>query len=124
MTSEQQLIEATIYDYLHGIRDTDPDRVAATFHPDAAMSVDRGGAYRVIPGIGAVIANYMRSVPPTLETSPNYEAEIVCLHHRGTAAMVAVEERQLEGKDHITYFILHKIDGQWRIAHKGTWAPV
>lgn len=120
MPTEVNEIEAVLHDYLHGIRDSNPERVAATFHDDARLTGVFGGEFRSLDQVGPTIAHYMRSTPPTLEQSPDYEFEILSIQHRGSLACAAVEERHLEGKNHITYFILHKVNGRWQFLHKGT----
>ncbi|AQS83853.1 MAG: nuclear transport factor 2 family protein [Acetobacter aceti] len=123
MSNERVAIEATVNKYINGIRDTDPDLVASAFHPQAVMTGHFGGKFVIIPNAGAFVADYMRKAPPTHETSPNFKGKIVRVDHYGTLADVAIEENGLEGNDMRTFFILHKVDGEWLIAQKGTWSP-
>ena len=123
MSDDRAEIEETVNDYLHGIRDSDPDRVARAFHPEATMTGHFGGTYGVTQGACGSIAEFMRQIPPTSEHSPNFAPRIVRVDQHGTLANVEVEENQLQGKDMRTFFILHRVDGRWRIASKGTWAP-
>ena len=123
MTDERSAIEATVNDYLEGLRESNPDRLAGAFHAEATMTGYFGGQYMIVPKAGTFIADYMRTLPPTSEHSPDFNGRIVQVEQHGTLACASVEENGLEGKDMRTFFILHKIDGRWQIASKGTWSP-
>lgn len=123
MSDESALIEATVHRYVDGILETDIAKVQSAFHPEAVMTGHFGGQFSVIPKAGDFIADYMRKIAPTSEHSPNYRGRIVDTEQFGTLARATLEENQLEGKDMRTVLILHKVDGEWLIAQKGTWAP-
>lgn len=120
---EAAAIAATVQKYIDGIANSDPDLLKTAFHPQATMTGYFNGEYAVVPEAGEFIANFMRSIPPTSEHSPNFNGKIKSITQHGTLANVAIEEDQLQAKDMKTFFILHKVGGEWLIASKGTWAP-
>lgn len=123
MSDESALIEAIVHRYVDGILETDIAKVQSAFHPEAVMTGHFGGQFMVIPKAGDFIADYMRKIAPTSEHSPNYSGRIVDTEQFGTLARATLEENQLQGKNMRTVLILHKVDGEWLIAQKGTWAP-
>lgn len=123
MSDERTQYEATVHRYVDGIIETDIAKVQSAFHPEAVMTGHFGGQFMVIPKAGEFIANYMRQIAPTSEHSPNYGGKIVGSEQYDTLARVTLEENQLEGKDMRTVLVLHKVEGEWLIASKGTWAP-
>lgn len=122
-TSDREAIEATVKKYIDAIANTQPERLIEAFHPDATMTSHHRGNFRTVHGAGTHIANFMKTVPATAEHSPNYKGRIVSVEQAGTMAFVSVAEDQLQGHDMKTFMLLHKIDGEWLIAAKGTWAP-
>lgn len=120
---EREAIEATVRKYIDGLAGSRPDLLAEAFHPQATMTGHFGGEYYVTPErAGQHIANFMRTLPPTAEHSPNFKGRIISVVQHGTMAAVEIAEDQLQGKDMKTFFHLHKIDGRWLITSKATWA--
>lgn len=116
-------IETTVYKYIDGIAQSKPDLVAESFHPDAAMTRVADGEISFMPRCGPHIAEFMKSIPPTSEHSPNFKGRITDVRLFGTMASVEIAEDQLQGKDMKTFFQLHKGSRGWLITAKATWAP-
>lgn len=123
-TQDYLAIHETVSKYIDGIAESRPELVAEAFHPEATMTGHFSGKYRVTPrATGEHIADFMRGIPPTSEHSPNFDGYIVSIAKYGTMAAVEIAEDQLQGKNFRTFFHLHKVDGQWLISSKATWAP-
>jgi hypothetical protein len=118
--SERGAIEATVKRYIDGIAKSDPDHVASAFHPSATMTGHFGGKFAQVEHAGKHIADYMRSIGPTSEHSPNFRGSITSVLQEGDMASVAIAEDQLQGHNMRSFFQLHKIDGKWLITAKAT----
>ena len=117
---EKSAIEATIQGYIDAIKFTRPDRMKDVFHPDAIMSRHRPDGFLISTNPGESIGAYMRSARPTAETSPDFDGEILSVDQAGDMASAKIVERNLEGKNFDTFFLLHKVDGRWVITSKAT----
>jgi hypothetical protein len=118
---ESAEIRSVIQAYIDSIKHNTPDRMPEIFHPAASMSRHGGdGRFLVTTNPGADIQRYMKSVPPTLETSPNFDGEIVEVNQVGNMASGWIREHNLEGLNFNTFFHLHKVDGTWVITAKAT----
>lgn len=117
---EEQAIRKTINGYIDAIKLTQPERMKEVFHPDATISREKPDGFLISANPGDAIANYMRSVPPTVETSPDFAGEIRSIDRAGDIAAVRIVEKKLEGRDFNTFFLLHKVDGRWLITSKAT----
>ena len=119
-TPEQDAIEACIQKYTDGIAQHDTDLVAEAFHPQAIMSSHRGDDFSIVPAAETIV-NYMKSIPPISESSPDFAGRIISVDQKETMATAIIGEDALEGLNFITYFHLHKVDGTWLITSKATY---
>ncbi|EJN05857.1 nuclear transport factor 2 family protein [Phyllobacterium sp. YR531] len=117
---EKAAIAATIQTYIDAIKHSQPDRMIEVFHPHATISRERPDGFAISSNPGETIAAYMRSARPTSETSPNFSGEVISIDQTHDIASAWIIERQLEGKNFDTFFLLHKIDGRWVITSKAT----
>lgn len=113
-------ITATIQKYIEGIKQHDTTLVAGVFHPHAIMSSHQGDEFSIVPA-GETIVNYMNSIPPIAESSPDFEGRILSIEQKDTMATAVLAEDALEGLNFTTYFHLHKVDGTWLITSKATY---
>jgi hypothetical protein len=125
--SDYDAIAAVLTKYVEGIVTGSTKLVREAFHPQATMSghflvPDRPGvkAFIIVPAADAICA-YLDNAPPVAESSPDYQHRIVSIDLCDTVAAATLAERNLEGADFVTYFHLHKVDGQWLIASKATY---
>jgi hypothetical protein len=118
--AEIDAIRRTVQKYIDGIAHSDVGLVAEAFHPDASMSGHFSNGFRVSPA-SSVVA-YMKKLPPTSEHSPKFRGRILHVRCDGTLATATIAEDQLQGKDFITHFHLHKVDSHWLITAKATYA--
>jgi|ETNmetMinimDraft_25_1059894.scaffolds.fasta_scaffold142670_1 hypothetical protein len=118
---DREAIVATIQKYMDGVAQSNTDFIAEAFHPQATMSGHFGEEFLIVPAAEDII-EYMKSVPPTSETSPNYSNRIVSIEQTGTMAQATIMELQLEGMDFTTHFQLHLVEGNWLITAKATYA--
>ncbi|MGH8247653.1 MAG: nuclear transport factor 2 family protein [Gammaproteobacteria bacterium] len=126
--SEYDAVSATISKYIDGIIKSDTQLIREAFHSQAGMSghfpaPDRPGAkaFAIVPAAETIVS-YMNSVPPTRQTSPNFQGRILAIDLFDTVASATIAERNLEGSDFLTYFHLHKVDGRWQITAKATYS--
>jgi uncharacterized protein (TIGR02246 family) len=118
--NERTAIEQVVSRYINGIAQSDPDLVASAFHPNATMTGHFGGKFTLVQQAGQHIAGYMRSIGPTSEHSPNFKGSILSVSQAADTAAAAIAEEQLQGHDMRSYFLLHKVDGNWVITSKAT----
>jgi hypothetical protein len=119
-TDEKRAIEATVQAYIDAIKFTQPERMKEVFHPHSTISRHKPEGFVISTNPGESICKFMQSVPPTLQTSPNFEGEILSVDQAGDIAAARIAERNLEGKNFDTFFLLHKVDGRWLITSKAT----
>lgn len=119
-TQDQDAIEACILKYIDGIAQHDLDLVAEAFHPHAIMSSHQGSDFSIVPAAETIV-DYMKTVPPVAESSPDFAGRIISIDQKETMATAIIAEDALEGLDFITYFHLHKVDGTWVITSKATY---
>lgn len=119
-TQDQVAIAATIQKYIDGIAKHDIDLVAEAFHPQAIMSSHRGDDFSIVPAAESIV-NYMKTIPPVYETSPDFAGRIISVDQKDTMATAIIAEDALEGLNFITYFHLHKVNGEWLITSKATY---
>ena len=67
---------------------------------------------------GESIVNFMKTIPPIYETSPDFAGRIISVEYIGTMATAVIAEDALEDMNFTTYFQLHKVDGKWVIISK------
>lgn len=119
-TGDRKEIEACIQKYFDGIAQHNSALVAEPFHPQAIMSMHRGDDFMIVPATETMV-EYMKSIPPIQETSPDFGGRILSIEQKDTMATAIVAEDKLEGLNFTTYFHLHKVDGEWLITSKATY---
>ena len=119
-TQDQDAIEATIQKYVDGIAQHNMDLVAEAFHPQAIMSSHRGDDFSIVPAAETIV-NYMKTIPPIAESSPDFAGRIISVDQKDTMATAIIGEDALEGLNFITYFHLHKVNSEWLITSKATY---
>lgn len=119
-TRNQDAIEATIQKYIDGIAQHNTDLVSEAFHPQAIMSSHRGDDFSIVPAVETIV-NYMKRITPVSESSPDFAGRIISIDQKETMAMAKIAEDALEGFNFITYFHLHRVDGDWLITSKATY---
>tara|TARA_B100001123_G_C15134239_1_gene956668 strand:- start:626 stop:1009 length:384 start_codon:yes stop_codon:yes gene_type:complete len=119
-TQDQDAIEVTIRKYIDGIGQHNTDLIVEAFHPQAIMSGHRGEHFSIIPAAESIVA-YMNSITPVSESSPDFAGRIISVDQKDTMATAIIAEDALEGLNFITYFHLHKVDGEWLITSKATY---
>jgi Putative lumazine-binding len=119
--AEEAAVKAAVQAYIDAIKHTQPDKMTEIFHPSAVMSRHRpDGNFAITPDPGGSISKYMKSQPPTSQTSPHFEGKIMWVKQIGNMAAAWITEEGLEGKFFNTFFVLHKVDGRWVITTKAT----
>jgi len=106
-----QITEA-INGYVRGCQTGDASHLHAAFHLDARMYGAVGADRYDIPIVGGLDAAMADT--PTVD----HDAEIVSIDVEGDAACVKVSESRFWGQDFIDYFLLSRIDGEWKIVAK------
>ena len=119
-TPDQDAIEACVQKYIDGVGQHRTDLIVEAFHPDASMSIHRGPEFTVVP-VPSFIVDFMKTIPPVYETSPDFAGRILSIEQHGPMATAVIAEDKLEGLNFITYFHVHKVDGNWVITSKSTY---
>lgn len=119
-TQDQDAIEACIQKYIDGIAQHNSALAAEAFHPQAIMSTHQGDNFMIVPAAETIV-NYMKSIPPISESSPDFAGRIISVDQKDTMATAIIAEDALEGLNFTTYFHLHKVDGDWLITSKATY---
>ena len=119
-TQDQDAIEACIQKYIDGIAQHNSELVAEAFHPQGIMSSHRGSDFGIVPAAETIV-NYMKTITPISESSPDFAGRIISVDQKETMATAIIAEDALEGLNFTTYFHLHKVDGEWLITSKATY---
>ena len=122
-TDEHKEIEVCIQKYFDGIAQHNPALAAEPFHPQAILSMHKGDDFMIMPAAETII-EYMKSIPPIQETSPDFGGRILSIEQKASMATAIVAEDKLEGLNFTTYFHLHKVDGEWLITSKATYGEL
>lgn len=117
--TDERAITAAINGYVKGCQTGIASSLQSAFHPDARMFGAVGADRYDLPifgGMDAVIA---------AQPTGGHRADIVSIDIVGDAACVKLAESGFWGQDFTDFFLLCRIDGQWRIvakafAHTGT----
>ena len=119
-TPEQDAIEACIQKYIDGIAQHNAELVAEAFHPQAILSSHYEDEFSIVPAAKTIV-DYMKSIPPISESSPDFAGRVISVDQKETMATAIIGEDGLEGLNFITYFHLHRVDGTWLITSKATY---
>ena len=63
----------------------------------------------------------LKTIPPIIESSPDFAGRIISIDQKETMATAIIGEDGLEGMNFVTYFHLHNVDGEWLITSKATY---
>ena len=72
--------------------------------------------------VGFTIVSYMKSVPPTSESSPKFAGRILSVERAGKMASVKIAEDELEGMNFTTFFHVAMVGDNWLFTSKATYA--
>jgi hypothetical protein len=110
--SDTEQVTRAIDDYVRGCQTGEASYLQSAFHADARMFGAVGSDRYDIPIFGGMDAAVAEN--PTHD----HDAEIVSIDIEGDAACVKVSESRFWGQDFIDYFLLTRIDGEWKIVGK------
>ena len=100
---DKEAILIPVQKYIDAVLQSNPDLIAEAFHTDATMSIYFGDDVSVVPAIDTIVS-YMKSVPPTSESSPKFAGRILSVERAGKMASVKIAEDELEGMNFTTFF--------------------
>ena len=110
--SEVEAICATLTDYIEGSTNGQPERLKTAFYEDLNLYAVREGKISIWSGKDYIL--------DTKEGQPTGEkGRIISVDYENNAAMAKVEIAHPDSpRSYIDYFMLLKLDGQWKIIHK------
>jgi Putative lumazine-binding len=126
------LPQVTQYDAVHAILERyleivgfgRAELISSVFHPNALIAGyaffpggPSEGTFVAVPAVTA-LTEYLKSAPPVSETSPGYRARIIDIDVVGPFASGRVLEESLDGRDFVSHFHLHQIEGKWLVTSK------
>ena len=76
--------------------------------------------FEIVPAAESIV-EYMKTIPPITESSPDFAGRIISIDQKEPMATAIIGEDGLEGMNFVTYFHLHKVDGEWLITSKATY---
>lgn len=121
-TQDTAAIAAVLQSYIDGIKATKAQNMREIFHEDATISRQKPDGFVITPKFRDMIAGFLESCTPIHETSPDFGGEIVSIDHVEDVGSARILEKNLDGHDFHTFFLLHKVDGRWLISSKATQA--
>ena len=105
-------INKTLYDYIDGTANGEPERLNKAFHPDFNLYFVADDEIKVWSG-----KQYIANVKPGRKS--NRIGRIISVDHDGNAAMAKIEILMPDRKRIYTdYLLLLKIKDSWKIIHK------
>ncbi|MEM7084915.1 MAG: nuclear transport factor 2 family protein [Bacteroidota bacterium] len=110
--TEEELITATLLDYIEGTANGQPERIAKAFHPDLNLYAIRDGALAIRSG-----KEYIEFF--TDGRKRDRIGKILMIDYENDAAMAKVEIGNSKNTTpYIDYFMLLKLNGKWTVIHK------
>lgn len=112
--SDFELITQTIQYYLDGTSQDKPELIKKAFHPDLNLyAINNDGSLRVWPGVD-YISNFKGGNPN------NRIGKILSIDIENNTAQAKASIEYPDDRPYmfIDYFMLLKIEGQWKIVHK------
>ncbi len=110
--TEINKINKTLYDYIDGTANGEPERLKNAFHPDFNLYFVADDAIKVWSG-----KQYIANVKSGRKS--NRIGRIISVDHDGNAAMAKIEILMPDRKRIYTdYLLLLKVKGSWKIIHK------
>jgi hypothetical protein len=110
-TDTEQITQA-IEGYVRGCQTGEASHLESAFHPDARMFGAVGSDRYDIPIFGGMDAAVADN--PTVD----HDWEILSIDVAGDAACVKISESGFWGQDFMDYFLLSRIEGEWKIVGK------
>jgi|EP00456_Euglypha_rotunda_P014479 hypothetical protein len=113
-------ITSTLQSYIDGVKHNDSGKMRAIFHEDATISRHKPQGFEITTKFRDMIANFLENSTPIIESSPDFDGDIIFIDQVEDVASARILEKNLDGHNFHTYFLLHKIDGRWMISSKAT----
>ncbi len=112
IVDEEELIRATLIDYIEGTANGEPDRLKRAFDDNFNLYFVKEGELNQWKG-----SEYVGNVKPGRKS--NRVGKVVSIDYVNDAASAKVEIDMPDRKRLYTdYFLLLKVDGHWKIIHK------
>ena len=110
--TEEQLVRATLHDYIIGTSNGEPERISRAFHSDLNLYTVKDGKLSQRAG-----NEYIQLFKPGKMNSRI--GEVLMIDIENDAAIAKVEISFSDRQDsYIDYFLLLKVEGHWTIIHK------
>ena len=110
--TEEELITATLLDYIEGTANGEAERIAKAFHPDLNLYAIKDGA--LLKRSGKQYIGYF-----TDGKKRDRIGTILMIDYENDAAMAKVEIGNSKNTTpYIDYFMLLKVEGKWTVIHK------
>lgn len=111
--SDIEKITATLYDYIEGSTNGQPNRLKLAFHEDLNLYYIKNGELKTWSG--------KAYIEDTKEGKPTGEiGKIISIDYENdiATAKVQISDPNSKGNPYIDYFMLAKVKGAWTIIHK------
>lgn len=117
-SSEIVRITETLYDYIDGTANGEPEQLRKAFHPDFNLyTVTEEDSLRIRSG-----EKYISNIKPGKKNSRI--GRIISIDYENDAAIAKAEIIIPDWRIFTDYFLLLKYEGSWKIVHKSyTWRP-
>ena len=110
--TEEQLVRATLHDYIIGTSNGEPERITKAFHPDLNLYTVKNDSLVKRAG-----KDYIQLFEPGIKNTRI--GEVLMIDIENDAAVAKVEISFSNRPDsYIDYFLLLKVEGHWTIIHK------
>jgi len=109
-------IDDVVQLYFGGLYHSDVERLKRAFHPSAQVTGHFKGRFAVM-GLDDFL-EFVGGTPAPAESGEAYDMRIVMVDRVGDLALAKVEDLYL-GLRFTDYLTLMRVDGSWRIIHKG-----
>jgi hypothetical protein len=110
--TEEQLVRATLHDYIIGTSNGEPERITKAFHPDLNLYTVQNGMLKERNG-----KEYIKLFEPGKKNSRIGEVLMIDVENDAAIAKVEISFSDRPGS-YIDYFLLLKVEGHWTIIHK------
>ena len=110
--TEEQLVRATLHDYIIGTSNGEPERITKAFHPDLNLYTVKDGALTQRSG-----KDYILLFEPGKKNTRIGEVLMIDIENDAAIAKVEISFSGRSGS-YIDYFLLLKVEGHWTIIHK------
>ena len=110
--TEEQLVRATLHDYIIGTSNGETERITKAFHPDLNLYTVR--ADTLVKRVGK---EYIQLFEPGKTNTRVGEVLMIDIENDAAVAKVEISFSDRPGA-YIDYFLLLKVEGHWTIIHK------